>query len=443
MQTVKAAGSRSENGLARGEWEDRVKGEEPDPQAAQTGPFLSPEIAARLRPLFRTEVSRLTIPLAPEPATRIEAAIDRGSIRNGEEPPARISEVELELKSGEATALYDIALKLLRVAPLRLEPRSKAERGYKLAAHEDGPAKAVHAEALDVRAGLSAETVLRRLGRACLEHLLRNEDAALAGDADGIHQMRVAVRRLRAILSAFAPLLPKEQRRWASGELRWFADALGDARNLDVFTSALLPPARAALPVASEFERLALGAERRRRAARTSVVRAIMSTRYTEALLCLMRWFDGHDWRIDDGVIQPIEVIAATVLDRCRAQAEKHGKGFAHQSPTKRHRLRIGLKKLRYAAELLAGLYDEAEARQFIHRLKRLQDDLGDANDVRVARDIIASLAPPGRRSTGIGHAGRRVLAWHKRRLAKNEHNLRRHLDELLALKPFWHGKAA
>src|ERR1700733_12870998 len=156
VQTVKSAASPGDSGLARGEWEDRVAGERPDPQAAQTGPFLSPEIVEQLRPLFRTEVSRLTIPLAPEPATRIEAAIDRGRIHNGEETaPERISEVELELKSGDSSALYDVALKLLHVAPLRLERRSKAERGYRLAAHDHSAAKAVHAEPVELHGRLS------------------------------------------------------------------------------------------------------------------------------------------------------------------------------------------------------------------------------------------------------------------------------------------------
>ena len=75
VQTVKSARSPGKSGLSRSEWEDRVKGERPDPLAAQTGRFLSPDIVGHLRPMFRTEVSRLTIPLAPEPATRIEAAI--------------------------------------------------------------------------------------------------------------------------------------------------------------------------------------------------------------------------------------------------------------------------------------------------------------------------------------------------------------------------------
>jgi len=439
VQTVKAAGAVGE--IARGEWEDAVAGDHPDPQAAQTGVFLSPEIAGQLRPLFRTEVSRTTIPLAPEPATRIEAAIDRGRIRNGENtPPARISEIELELKSGAPSALYDVALKLLHVAPLRLEPRSKAERGYRLSGHDDGTAKAVHAAALDLRGGISAEVALQRIGRACLDHMLRNENAALAGDPEGIHQMRVAVRRLRAILSAFAALLPPEQRRWASAELRWFSDILGETRNLDVFASELLRPARAALTPASDFEPLGLAIARRRRAAHKDVVKAIASTRYTETMLALLRWFDGGDWRpagSGDILDRPIEDIAPLLLDRCRKKAEKRSKGFAGQSARQRHRLRIALKKLRYAAELLGSLYDPGETRHFVQRLKRLQDDLGDINDVRVGRSIVASLARPGSR-LNIGNAGRRVLAWHKRRLGHNEHRLSQHLSELREADRFW-----
>ncbi len=439
VQTVKSAAEVGE--IARGEWEDAVASERPDPRAALTGPFLSPEIAEQLQPLFRTEITRTTIPLAPEPATRIEAAIDRGRIRNGNDtPPARISEIELELKSGAPSALYDVALKLLHVAPLRLEPRSKAERGYRLSDHEHGPAKAVHAAALDLRQGLSAEVALQRIGRACLDHMLRNEDAALAGDPEGIHQMRVAVRRLRAILSAFAPLLPREQRRWASGELRWFADTLGETRNLDVFASGLLRPARAALTPASELEPLGAAVARRRRAAHKDVVKAISSTRYTESMLALLRWFDGREWRtaFDGGLIeQPIEEAAPMLLERCRQKAEKRSRHFERQSVRQRHRLRIALKKLRYAVELLGSLYDADETRRFVQRLKRLQDDLGDINDVRVGRAIVTALARPGSRSR-IARAGRRVLAWHKRRLGRNEQRLRQHVSEMRNAGRFW-----
>ena len=252
--------------------------------------------------------------------------------------------------------------------------------------------------------------------------------------------MRVAVRRLRAILSAFAPVLPREQRRWASAELRWFADILGDTRNLDVFASALLRPARAALSPSNEFDLLGRAIARRRRAAHKGVVKTISSTRYTEAMLALLRWFDGREWRgAGDGDVldRPIEEVAPMLLERCRQKAEKRSRDFAGQSARERHRLRIALKKLRYTAELLGGLYDAGNTRHFVQRLKRLQDDLGDVNDVRVGRGIVAILTRPGSRSP-LARAGRRLLAWHKRRLVGKEHRLRQHVGELRTAERFW-----
>jgi len=136
-------------------------------------------------------------------------------------------------------------------------------------------------------------------------------------------------------------------------------------------------------------------------------------------------------------------VIAARILARRRRLAKRRSKGFAKQSPEQRHRLRIALKKLRYATEMLAGLYDAGAVERFTRRLKRLQDDLGDANDLRVARDIIADLAKPAPGASGddagiIVAAGNSLLQWHERRLAAREPQLRKHLDGLLAAEPFW-----
>ena len=86
--------------------------------------------------------------------------------------------------------------------------------------------------------------MLQRAGYACLDQLGPNEQAARMGDAEGIHKMRVAARRWRATLSALAPFMPEGSRRSAANELRWVTDALSEARNLDVFASAVLAPAR-------------------------------------------------------------------------------------------------------------------------------------------------------------------------------------------------------
>ena len=257
-------------------------------------------------------------------------------------------------------------------------------------------AVAVHAVPLQLTPGLRGETVLQRASHACLDHLLRNEQAGRAGDAEGIHQMRVAMRRLRAVLSTFAPLLPPEPRRWASEELRWLADVLSEARDLDVFASSLLTPARAGLPASSEFERLAEAIERRRRSAHADANVAISSPRYAASVQALKNWVDGCAWSANGNVEdlrQPIGEIAPKLLEPCRRRAKKRCKGFSDQTDEERHQLRIALKKLRYAAEVLGSLYDPAKTSQFNQRVKRLQDDLGYINDVRVGRDIVANLA--------------------------------------------------
>jgi triphosphatase len=93
------------------------------------------------------------------------------------------------------TTLNDLALGLPKVAQTQPEMRRKAERGY-------GPlgvnrcAAARSSSACDP--AMTVEAALQRFGQRCLNHFLRNEPVALAGEPEGIHQMRVAIRRLES-----------------------------------------------------------------------------------------------------------------------------------------------------------------------------------------------------------------------------------------------------
>ncbi len=308
---------------------------------------------------------------------------------------------------------------------------------------QGGPAAAVHAVAVDLETGLSGGEALRRIGTSCLDQILHNEAAVLAGMEEGIHQMRVAVRRLRAVLSAFGQMLPADQQRAASDELRWLADALGPARNLDVFEASLLAPARSAITEPGHMEALTAAVVRRRKAAYAQAKKAVRSTRYTALLLRLLRWFESCGWRgsmASQDLERPIAALAVSILGGRGRVVKRRGKGFGKQSATQRHRLRIALKKQRYAIEALAALYPEDEVRRYTKRLKRLQDDLGEANDVRVGRDIVADLAKPAAPRGAIAAAGNTVLEWHERRLAGRERKLRKHLERLRGAAPFWKG---
>ena len=138
-----------------------------------------------------------------------------------------------------------LALELDALAPLRLETRSKSARGYALAA---GMPPAWHkAEPPALEADATVDRAIQAILRSCLQHWCANEAAALDGsDPEGVHQMRVALRRLRSAFSVFGRLIDPAQRAWLSDEAKTIVNGLGPARDWDVFLAELLAPVRAA-----------------------------------------------------------------------------------------------------------------------------------------------------------------------------------------------------
>jgi inorganic triphosphatase YgiF len=447
VQTVKAGDVMGADLISRDEWEDVIAGDQPDLDAPQTGRRLKQKVGkGELRPRFTTMVRRTVMELEPQPSTRIEAAIDEGEIRategNAVEP---LSEIELELKSGEPAAIYDVALRLLDVAPLRLETRSKAERGYALVTPDGGRPPTVHVKPVMLDAVMTVEGMLQSIGRSCLAHLLRNEPAALADQPEGIHQMRVAVRRLRSVLSALKPMLPAEHYRWTSDELRWLAKALGPARNWDVFATNLLEPVERALPRERDLKQLAEAAERGRRAAYDDAKRVILTREHTAEVLKLARWFEARGWR--DQLtsehaalfLTSIGDVAPGLIERRWRQSRKRSKRFDELTPPQRHKLRIAVKKLRYTIEFLRSLFDKSKVKDFMKVLAPLQDDLGQINDVRTAHELVAEIARHANENRdAIARAGGIVLGWHDRVLFDQEPRLRKHVRRLRRAKRFW-----
>jgi triphosphatase len=445
LQTVKEGDLASGDLLTRGEWEDAVAESRPDPDAAQSGPRLPEGAVGELRPFFLTEVTRTSFRIEPLPGTAIEAVIDEGEIRAVDEARAEpISEVELELEGGDAAALYDLAARLREVVPLRIETRSKSERGYHLLAHGDVAPPPVHAETVILDPDMTVEAALKKIGRSCLAQVLRNEPAVFSAQPEGVHQMRVAVRRLRSAISSLKKILPQEDVQWVTEELRWLGGTLGPARNLDVFATELLPAARAGLPQEPGWDDLGAALDRLRDAGYDQIRHAILSQRYTASMLRLLRWFEGSGWRRhsasddSDPMASPLGGIAPDVLDRRQRKVRQCGKGFGSLAPRERHKLRIAVKKLRYTVELFGSLFDNDELDRFVTRLKRLQSDLGYANDVRVAHEFVTELFSQIEPRSPAAHAWVAVLEAHDQMLASGERKLRRHRRRLNDAAPFW-----
>ena len=444
FQTLRSPGLPQGDPLSQGEWEDEIVGDRPDLTAPATGPRLGAVVAPdQLRPLFTMTLQRTVLEIEGGTSGPITAMVQEGEIRDAASDAVEpISEIEL--KGGDCAAVYDLALRLLDIAPLRFETRSLTERGYRLIVPGDR-ASAVHAKPVALSAGMTAEYVLQTIGHGCIRHLLRNEPAVLAGQAEGIHQMRVAARRLRAALSALKPMIPPEQYQWSLAELKWLAGALAPARNWDVFAADLLQPVERALPVEAELKRLSEAAEQRRRTAYEQAREAITSRRYTATMLKLARWFDLRGWRDQPASEQavllfaPIGEVAPALIERRWRRARKRSRQFSKLSHQQRHKLRISLKKLRYTIEFLEDLFDGHAVKALEKHIKPLQEDLGRLNDVRTAHQLVEEVSQHiNEGGSEISRAGGIVLGWHDRGLSDQEPKLRRDVSRMRRAKPFW-----
>lgn len=446
IQTVKAGNGNGTDLLTRGEWEDPVAGEAIDLTAPNTSRHLASVAGEQLLPLFTTVVDRTVITWAADGATTIEAALDSGTIRAiGNAAAEPVCEIELELKRGEPAALYDMALRLLDTAPLRFSTVAKSERGYRLATGgglaPEGEAR--HAGPIRLSPDMTAEAAFQAIGRNSLIQILGNEEAVLAKDSEGIHQMRVGLRRQRSALKTFRSLLPVEDYRWASRELKWLADALGDARNWDVFEQSLLRPVLEAHPGQAALKRLAKVCRRRRQEEFEKAREVVQSPRYTAALLRLARWFDTCGWRgrgaseASPQLLSPVTAVASGLIEARMGKVLKKSRRFASRDADERHELRIACKEIRYTMEFMGSLYAADKVDAFLGRLKPVLEILGHANDVAVVRGLLKAVKTPGHRPSN-DRAGRLVVRWHKRSLAQQEGKLRKRVARLRRAAPFW-----
>jgi inorganic triphosphatase YgiF len=397
FQAVKGAGHALSGLHQRMEWEDIIASGHPDfskiTEPALTRVFDDATLRAALAPIFLTEVRRTEWQLAWDNGDRIELALDLGELVVGEKREP-ISEIELELKDGHTGRLFDLALELQKTIPLELENISKAQRGY--AHYRPQPPAIVKARPSRLDPAMSAHEALKQIAWECMTHLQGNQDMVLQGsDIEGVHQMRVALRRLRSALSVFRSVASRESHAEISAELQWIADILGSARDLDVFITQSLPPLLDQLPAHPGLLQLHDKAIALQQRAYAETRAALGSQRYHRLLLGLGAWLENERWR-SAGTPNPspaVLALANAVLSKRYRQLRQHGRRLMHMHPDERHATRIAAKKLRYAAEFFASLYPESRTRGFLRALGSLLDILGVLNDIAVTDHVIRRVA--------------------------------------------------
>ena len=387
IQTLKAGG-RSAGGL-----HERVELEWPladaalDPTRLADTPyadlFADERVRDGLAPVFETEFERTAILLGFADGTTAELALDRGVVRAGarSEP---ISEIEIELLSGSAQPLFDLALTLSENISLRLGYLSKAERGDALATGRVGLPRKASPVVLDP--AWTALQGLRHIILGCVAHMQANEQGVLdADDAEYLHQLRVGLRRLRSCIGLFRFVAPKRSYAGLVDELRWLSGELGPARDWDVYVEETLPALRKAVPAIDALQSAvqSLRAQYGERARQ-----AVSSSRYARLLLQLAQRCNLDDFGLvpEHGkkriaLDAPLGEFAKKVLRKRHRRLRRHGGALLEMSAEARHGVRIEAKKLRYAAEFFGSLYAVEKVAAYVDALRDLQDTLGILND--------------------------------------------------------------
>jgi inorganic triphosphatase YgiF len=240
VQTIKQENSGDVALFARGQWEHNVHGKQPDLDAARgtaLAPLLNKSLRRTLKPMFETHVNRKIFQIRTG-ESEIELSIDKGKIEAGPKS-LPLCEVELELKRGQAADLFKLAKVLAHEAPVQLAVKSKADRGYALLTAEK--ATPVKAMPVAIAAESKVQDAFQIIARAGLHQLAANQSLMIAGDADALHQMRVALRRLRTAISLFSDMLTDPQTEALKSELKWITAELGAAREFEVLMKRVGP----------------------------------------------------------------------------------------------------------------------------------------------------------------------------------------------------------
>jgi triphosphatase len=252
--------------------------------------------------------------------------------------------------------------------------------------------------------------------RAALEQVNANAAGAAAGrDPEYLHQLRVGVRRLRSALRAFRKLLRRREADAIERPWRAMMRALGAARDWDVFLQTLqVAPLRAE-------------AVRSRDAAQRRVRKLLRGPRFVRARDRSFVWAQGHPWRRHADPAQPLARFAARALQRLHRSLLREAAGIDWRDAPRRHRVRIRVKRVRYACDFFAAAFPHRRARAYLDGLRGLQDVLGEMNDIEVQRRLLRRLVP---RKSPLPHLQAEAVV--RARLAAREHEL------IGALAPAW-----
>ncbi|VWC99385.1 haloacid dehalogenase [Burkholderia lata] len=331
----------------------------------------------------------------------VEMTLDDVTLHRGGEPPRRYVELRLAAPDWETLpartaalhALFAAARELSGAWPAFVQLTSVIDRACAAEPAADGPVKAKLVDLTGVRTQRAA---LFALSGDITAQWLGNEGGVLEhDDPEFVHQMRVALRRLRTLMRFFPLFADRQWRDTLGVDLRWLAALLGTVRDWDVFATESLPALIAADGGDGEWNGTLDAARAQCTAARVELRQALHSARYARLTLGWLEWLSTL-------ALPPAEDGDAPSLRRHATKRVRRLFGHLYASPSltsldtvARHQVRIDAKRLRYALEFFASLASRRTRTETVKTLTRVQSVLGEANDTMVALHHLEKLAAP------------------------------------------------
>jgi CHAD domain-containing protein len=352
------------------------------------------------RPVFRARTRRAMRPLDKGPGGPVEIGFDRGEWALGALGKT-IKEVEVTSETVDVGALFGVVRRLTADAFLGHILDGTSGREHRKAGHVGWSAH--EAQVAEIPGDLAADEGFARVARSCLTQMSANAQLLRSSsNREALHQLRVGIRRLRAGFATFGSILPRDTlNRWKS-ETKWFAGELDTARNLDVFIEYVAGSVKSDAhgdPMLAEFgERLIFA----RAMAYDVALAAVDSKRVSLFLLEINEWNKLAPRRITDDAAMAIlrdgdaSILAAQALKHLHRQLRNTGQHLAALDPAGRHEVRIKAKKLRYATEFFSETFGKTARKRhskFVSTLTKLQNALGELNDIATARHCALSVA--------------------------------------------------
>jgi triphosphatase len=318
------------------------------------------------------------------------------------------------VEQGDATSMYRSAAALHANAPMSLGVESKADRGRFL--RTGHPCEAVKQSKIELPLDVTMATAFRSIMDGVLEHLMANQPATAAGDIEGVHQMRIAIRRIRALLMLFQPHIEPHAAAAFTDALRKLGRIFGEARDWDVFCTEMLAAAEEHGMPPPLLDLLRKPAEAKRTAAHARVTAALDALLLTATVLGLAQWELSNNALLVD--------LAPDLLRRLDHKVRHRGRQIAKLDFEGLHKVRKSLKKLRYSIEFLSPLLTEKDFKSYLHRCKALLKQFGALNDGVVAVALAEQLG--GERPPELAPAVAALAEW----AAAKQSHIRRQIEE-------------